>query len=358
MINLNSMTLSFLDSHIKKLVCTERQVTDQILKAIIELDARRGYAELGFSSLFTYLTLGVGYSESSAQRRIAAARLMAKVSEPIKDTLRDKLKVGAINLSQLSKIGSLVRVIEQNKASEEINTSGQFSLSANLLVENLLPQIENKGLAKTESVIADFAKDLCPELSFEKPEKAKIRNEAGGKVTITLSLSKEQNEKLQKVLAKKSHAIPDGNINILFEKLLDKELKGFNAQVESALFNTTVENVAKEEVKGLAKKVEKRIVTEDVVTKATIANTQNPSKRSKSRKYISIKIKRRVLAKAENHCQYISPITGERCQETKYLTLDHIRPLALGGTDDEQNIQCLCFCHNQVEARRMGIGRN
>jgi hypothetical protein len=347
--NLNSMPLSLLDSHIKKLVCSERQVTDQILKAITELDSRRGYAELGFSSLFAYLTLGVGYSESSAQRRIAAARLMAKVSEPIKDTLRDKLKTGAINLSQLSKINSAIQTIEQNKTSEminayeqnktnaEANVFGQNPLSTNDLVENILPQIENKGLAKTESVIADLVKDLCPTLNFNKPEKAKLKIEASGKVTLTLSLTKEQNEKLQKVLAKKSHAIPDGDINILFEKLLDKELKGYNVQTEDASFHTAGANVTKE---------------------AVTVKTQVSNKGSKSRKYISIKIKCRVLAKAEYRCQYVSPITGERCQETKYLTLDHILPLALGGNDEEQNIQCLCFCHNQSEAKKMGINRN
>jgi 5-methylcytosine-specific restriction endonuclease McrA len=337
MYNLNSLPLPLLDSHIKKLVCSERQVTDQILKAITELDARRGYAELGYSSLFAYLTVGVGYSESSAQRRIAAARLMTKVSEPVKDTLRDKLKAGAINLSQLSKISSLVHTLEQNKFSEETNACVQNPINANTLVENLLPQIENKGLVKTEGVIADVVKDLCPSLNFEKPEKSKIRNEAGGKVTITLSLNKEQNEKLQKVLAKKSHAIPDGDINILFEKLLDKELKGYNVQTESASSDTTVTNA--------------------ISTDAKIKN-QGPNKSSKSRKYISIKVKRRVLAKAKHRCQYVSPITGERCPETKYLTLDHITPLALGGTDEEQNIQCLCFCHNLSEAKRMGIGRN
>jgi hypothetical protein len=347
--NLNSMTLSLLDLHIKKLVCSERQVTDQILKAITELDARRGYAELGFSSLFAYLTLGVGYSESSAQRRIAAARLLAKVSEPIKETLRDKLKAGAINLSQLSKINTLVQAIEQNKTSEDINALGKNPISPNSLVENILPQIENKGLTKTESVIADFTKDLYPELNLDKPEKAKIRNEADGKVTITLSLTREQNEKLQKVLAKKSHTIPNGNLNILFEKLLDKELKGYNVQAKGASFITTGTDVTNEAVKGELTKVATEVVT---------IKNKTAHKSSKPRKYISIKIKRRVLAKANYRCQYVSPITGARCQETKYLTIDHITPLALGGTDDESNYQSLCFCHNQTEAKRMGIDRN
>jgi hypothetical protein len=69
-------------------------------------------------------------------------------------------------LSQLSKISSAVQVIEQNKTSEATNTFGPIPLSTNDLVENLLPQIENKGLVKTESVIADVIKDLCPALNF------------------------------------------------------------------------------------------------------------------------------------------------------------------------------------------------
>jgi 5-methylcytosine-specific restriction protein A len=37
---------------------------------------------------------------------------------------------------------------------------------------------------------------------------------------------------------------------------------------------------------------------------------------------------------------------------------DHIEPLALGGTDDDTNIRCLCGpCHDEVTAEQFGHAR-
>lgn len=340
---LKAMSLSVLDSHIKSLVCSERKFTDQILKAITELDVRRGYAELGFSSLFSYLTVGVGYSESSAQRRIVSARLLAKLSEPVKNAVREKLQEGALNLSQVSKLGSMVQAIEQaNKNTPQLKEP----TSTNSLIEKLLPAIEHKDSIKTENAIASSVHDLFPgfDLGSNSPEqKAKIRQGAHGKVTITLTLTAEQNAKLKKVLAKKSHAIANGDVNILLEKLLDKELKNYNVKSETASSYTSEAAVTKE--------AEINLTDDSKVPPVASGNKRAITKR----RTISVKVRRRVYARAGHQCQYKSSITGERCQEKNFLTIDHVVPLALAGADEEFNMQCLCSSHNHSEARRMGI---
>lgn len=338
-LSLKSMSLIVLDIHIRNLVCSERKYTDQILKAITELDIRRGYTELGFSSMFSYLTVGLGYSESSAQRRITSARLMASLSEPVKNTLREKLQDGALNLSQVSKLGSMVQTIKQaNKNAQGVTEQ----TSTNALIEKILPTIEHKNTAHTESVIADLLPKL--DLANHKPEvqKAKVRQGAQGQITITLTLTAEQNDKLKKVLAKKSHAIPNGDLNLLFEKLLDKELKNYDVKTETASSYTTEAAVKK--------------AAELKLKDSKVRPVINENKKSKTkRRSISIKVKRRVFARAEHQCQYKSPVTGTRCQEKNFLTIDHITPIALGGTNDEANCRCLCKPHNLAEARRMGI---
>jgi 5-methylcytosine-specific restriction endonuclease McrA len=378
--SLQSMSLMLLDSHIKKLVSSERNITDQILKAITELDVRRGYAELGFSSLFSYLTCGVGYSESAAQRRIASARLMAKVSQPVQAILRTKLQDGGLNLSQVSKLGSMLQTIEkatENKAKLNVTDSSASTsiaiasdvanpnsnaitsrpITADAFIENLLPKIERKDSVKTESAIFSTAQDLFPHLNLEvsKPEpKAKIKQGASGKVTITLTLSAEQNEKLKKVLAKKSHAIPNGDINKLFEKLLDKELKDYDVKTKPDSTSKKLIASGREATFESATDSASSYTTEAAVASMKSQTTRH-KKQTKKRKYISVKIKRRVFAKANHQCQYLSPVNGERCKEQNFLTIDHIQPVALGGTDDQSNYRCLCKSHNLAEARRMGI---
>ncbi|UAK26703.1 HNH endonuclease signature motif containing protein [Sphingomonas nostoxanthinifaciens] len=46
-----------------------------------------------------------------------------------------------------------------------------------------------------------------------------------------------------------------------------------------------------------------------------------------------------------------------RCKERGIITAstvpDHIKPLALGGSDDDDNIRCLCKpCHDEVTAEQ------
>jgi hypothetical protein len=337
--SLKSMSLSSLDAHIKNLVCSERKITDQILNAITELDLRRGYTELGFSSLFSYLTVGLGYSESSAQRRITSARLIAKVSEPVKDALKSKLKEGTINLSQVSKLSSMINQIEQK---DRKNIEVADNSTANKLITQILPTIENKNSVKTENAIASMIHDSLTGLRLEdiKTEgqsKAKIKQDALGKVTITLTLTKEQNEKLQKVLAKKSHTIPNGDINILFEKLLDRELKNFDVKSESASTITSEAAFKKQAISDVTP-IKKTIFSEltntdsDLFSNVNIENDSEMKNKMRSnsimkRKYISIDVKRRIFANANHQCQYISSITKIRCQENNFLTIDHVVPV-------------------------------
>lgn len=55
---------------LEKLVLTERKITHVILCHINEVESRRLYAELGFDSMFKYLTRHCGYGEDSAYRRL------------------------------------------------------------------------------------------------------------------------------------------------------------------------------------------------------------------------------------------------------------------------------------------------
>ena len=85
-------------------VKTERKITQEILICIQQIDATRYFAELGYASLFDYLTEYQKYSEGSAQRRISAARLLKELPE-----VESKLQEGKINLTQLSKLATAIK---------------------------------------------------------------------------------------------------------------------------------------------------------------------------------------------------------------------------------------------------------
>jgi 5-methylcytosine-specific restriction endonuclease McrA len=49
--------------------------------------------------------------------------------------------------------------------------------------------------------------------------------------------------------------------------------------------------------------------------------------------------------------------TGERCDATHNLQIDHIVPYARGGTNTLDNLRLLCERHNKHEAERV-LGAN
>ena len=62
-------------------------------------------------------------------------------------------------------------------------------------------------------------------------------------------------------------------------------------------------------------------------------------------------VQRRRRLAAEPLCRRCK----ERGRTVEATVPDHIKPLALGGTDDDDNIRCLCGpCHDEVTAEQFG----
>ncbi len=84
-------------NRVSKLVKQEHNLTLEILLHLIEVENRKIYRSLGYSSMFVYATDSLGYSESSANRRIYAARAIRKCPRAY-----DDLRNGRVNLGTLA----------------------------------------------------------------------------------------------------------------------------------------------------------------------------------------------------------------------------------------------------------------
>src|ERR671922_1149567 len=78
------------------LAAAEREATARLIPFLAELDERRLYLGQGCSSLFTYCTQVLHFSEHAAYRRIEAARAARQF--PV---ILDLLAHGAINLTTI-----------------------------------------------------------------------------------------------------------------------------------------------------------------------------------------------------------------------------------------------------------------
>ena len=100
----NSVSLSDdqLIEEIKTLVSDECKTLAKLVSLLAEMDERKLFAQLGYSSLFGYMMKVLHFSESAAYKRINAARLSKQYPVVISLIAAGKVNLTVINLLRLS----------------------------------------------------------------------------------------------------------------------------------------------------------------------------------------------------------------------------------------------------------------
>ncbi len=150
----------------------------------------------------------------------------------------------------------------------------------------VLIRIENKSSREVKKL---FAEPMAP-IKIKK-------SEYQDKVFIRLEPTHEQNKKLEKLKALKSH---QHSLESLFEALIEKELKKFE-------------------------------------------NTQHKPTTSKNPRQISRRIRNDVLMASNYTCQF--PV----CKSNHFLQVDHVVPVRVGGDQRRSNLQVLCATHIRLK---------
>lgn len=193
-----------LETALEASVRDERAATSLVLKYLREVERRRLFLERGYSSLFTYCTGKLGYSEPEAMLRIQAMRLVRAVPEAGK-----KIEEGKLSLSVAAKIQSAVKE-EPAKAKE------------------LVRDLAGASKREAERKLAE----IFPETP--RPEKARPVNEE--KVEIRFTVSREEFELFQKLMDRKAHSNFERKYEKLFVALAKGEMKKLEGkQREDAL---------------------------------------------------------------------------------------------------------------------------
>ena len=250
----------------------EKRITSEILNKLQEMADQKAYLKMGHSSLFDYLVRGLGYSEATAYQRQACVRLAKEVPE-----IKQKIDRGSLTLSAVT---TAFKHLRRKSVAEK---------------RKVLKSIENKSSREVKAMFLE----PTPTLKVKKTEYV-------DKVHLRLELSHEQNEKLEKLKALKSHK---HNVESLLMNLIEKELKLYeNAQRKSSKPNESKELGAP---------------------------------KSKNPRQISKRLRNDVLRTANYKCQYPG------CESRQFLQIDHIHPVRLGGDQRRENLQVLCSTHNR-----------
>jgi len=292
---------------LEKLAKTERKITHLILWHINETESRKLYAELGFGSMYEYLTKHLGYGESSAYRRIQSARLLKQIPH-----LAEKLEDGSLNLTQLTQVQ---RCLKEEK---KLGVSMSFSKTA-----EILEKIENMSNHETQKILA---------VEFNQPiqvhEVVKAQRDQSVRLEITFTV--EQVKVLQEARDLLSHSLPEASWAEVITMLAKKQI---------------------EKMKGRSKKSEETVSEKNEGPSCTTQSFFS----KQSRKYITRSVRRELLQRANHCCEYIDLLSGKKCGNRYQLQVDHRVPLACGGGHDRENLRILCRTHNLLAARQWGL---
>ncbi len=301
--NLKSLSDELLDQSLINYVKKEKEVLKEILSHIAEVDRRRLYLSIGYSSLYVYLTERMGYDGGSAQRRLDAARLSLVVPEVIED-----INQGEITLSQVTFLQKSLRQAKDQKISAQTKAE-------------ILESIKHKSLEQTQVQIAQA-------LNITIKEAPKVKHQADESVRLEVTLTKSQWEKIKTMRELLSNTLPTGEWDQVLEYLATR--------------------VIEQKTKTDQKREVGSASGQNQITKQTqIASV----------KYLSAKLKQAVLRR-DQCCQYKDKRSGKLCASRWRLHPDHIQPLWAGGAHTLENLQALCANHNQERYRQQaGIRR-
>lgn len=285
------MTDAELERKIDLKVEAERRLTTEVVELIAQAEARKLYALRGYKSLYDWLTKKYKYSEGSANRRIAAARLLGVSPE-----VKTKMENGDLNLTTMAKAQSIIRASE--KASKK-SVSDEVKLQA-------LEQIENQSTVQAEQTLLGLFPDAA---SHVKQDRVHVIDQNTSR--LSANIPNEVMDRYTQVRDLLSNTLP----NVSFVDAADY------------LF--------------------KRLIEENAAVVATAA------KQSVNDDNQTVTPRTKRIVRQEGCCTYKDPVTGRVCGSRYQVQVDHCRPRAMGGGNEAENLRAYCAVHNRLAAEQV-----
>lgn len=399
--NVSALTDKELIEHTDELVGRERRITIAILRHLAEIDRRRLYAPLGYSSLFDYCRRRLKYSESGANRRIRAARCARRFPSAYA-----RLQSREVSVATLSMIGPLLTEENNGALLDRIAGKPQSEVEAIVAHHRVGKPVRDriKPLAVPKAAVKPQPDPLfeSPRMNWETsvartsggemaptksgcdavPGRAQTKRpvsdrHSGGKKSTAAAVREIERhykfefgadegfmKKFQEVKTLMSSKFPAAaGLEDIFEVLMDEYIErhspGRRAERRE---KRRARRVAREggEVAQRSLNVEPgaggfaghRVAgAQNGVPRAETAGSKKPAKTRRIPRPLRDEVHRRDGGR----CAFVGR-DGGRCNSTHDLEIDHRMPRARGGEDTPENLRLLCAAHNRHEAERQ-LGR-
>jgi 5-methylcytosine-specific restriction endonuclease McrA len=336
LMSLGTLSDTKLIAEVARLAACERQATAHLIACLAEMDARRLYLGLGCTSLFTYCTQVLHFSEHAAYGRIEAARIARRFPDVLHWLADGSVTLTAIcmlspHLTAENHLELLAAVRHKRKRDVEHLVARLRPLPDVKSTVKKLPQT-NKVSGTCTGVPDLIARTLDSRPPIQvaegqyKPAEAQLPA-AGSNRTHTIvvplaperykvqfTISRETHEKLRRVQDLLRHSIPNGDPAAIFDRAL----------------TLLLENLSR--------------------TKVAATPRPRSGKAIATSRYIPAAVRRAVWRRDGGRCAFVGTIG--RCSETGFLEFHHVRPFAEGGATSIENIELRCRAHNAYEAEQ------
>ncbi len=338
-------------AQVKDLARSEREATVALIVHLSELDERRLYLAEGYPSSFKYCTDVLQLSEHATYNRIEAARALRRF--PV---LLEHLAAGWVTLFAVRRLAPHltaenhreVLALARHKSTREIE-----ELLARLHPQPPVPDVirklpVRKPVASTAPTTAPLLvgaqgapslqrdDDTSELISAVAPStvaapatlpgpparRTVISPLAPERYKVQFTANAEVHAKLREVQALLRHQIPDGDLELIFDRALEALLANLRKQ--------------------------KLAATDRPREHQNRASGVPPNSLLRSR-HIPAVVKRAVWDRDGGRCAFVST-DGRRCAEDAFVEFHHVVPYAHGGPSTAANIELRCRAHNGYEA--------
>ena len=308
------LTNDALLAELKRLAQCEREIIATLVAHLVEVERRDLFRAEGCSSMFSYCTEVLGFSEDAAYMRLQAARAAREVPE-----ILEELSSGALHLSALRYLvpylgtenGQQLIAASRHKSKREV---GKLVRCLHPLPE--IPATVRK-LPEPIAVSPEAAPaNAAPEREVEPvPRPSVVAPLAAERYKVQFTASATLHDKLRRAQDLLRHRIPSGDV----------------AQVMELALEVLVEKLEKQKLAATGRpRAGRELVS--------------------GSRAIPARVKRAVWQRDGGRCAYVGN-GGRRCRETGLLEFHHVMPFAHGGAATVANIALRCRSHNQYEAK-------
>ena len=310
---------------VARAVVDERCAVAELIALLAEVDARRLFLPEGCSSLFTYCTQVLHFSEQEAYLRIAAARA-AREFPVILDRLRD----GSLSLTAVAKLKSQLTpdnadeliTAARHKTKREIDIQ-IAALAPKPDVKPMVRRLPDHGTTEKPPVATTRESELITppdhaEIAVPLPSPRPICQPlSADRYLLRVTLSDGAHANLRRAQDLMKHSVPNCDPAAVIDRALTL----------------------------LVADLERRRL-------ANVENPRPPKAASESdgvnSRYIPAAVRREVWMRDGGRCAFVG--RQGRCREAGRLEFHHVEPFALGGATTAANLQLRCRAHNQYES--------